>query len=101
MCKEIRVRGQARFDPHPVMRLSAILHCIDLYIHYLDLSVAVNDVVEWMERDKPKQWNKSTYIEVKLLGTQMGFQLVLTCNRTRRLIRVYQIHIQIHLNNKA
>lgn len=66
---------QARFEPQPFMHLPAILNCNKLTIRNLDHSVSVNDVVEWLEREKPGQWSEPSYLEVpfdKIIGGFAG-----------------------------
>lgn len=75
MCKEIRMEGEARFNPHPLMRLASILQCSKLNLVKLDHLVAVNDVLEWVERENPKQWDEPTCLEVRsdrLVGGHAG-----------------------------
>ncbi|KAH7698527.1 Protein SKR-1 protein, partial [Aphelenchoides avenae] len=64
ICKKIRIYGTACFEPQFFMRLPAILHCNRLNASSLNHLLAVNDIVEWLERDKPERWDKPTYLEV-------------------------------------
>ncbi|KAH7718743.1 Protein SKR-1 protein [Aphelenchoides avenae] len=63
-CKEIYMWGLARFAPKPFMRFPDILQCHSLNIRSLGHRLEVADIVEWVEREKPKQWGKPTYLEV-------------------------------------
>lgn len=75
LCKEIRLTSEARFDPQPLMRLHALLQCSKLNIRKLEHSVTVNDIVEWVEREKPKQWDDPLYLEVhsdRVIGGFVG-----------------------------
>lgn len=73
MCKELHVEGQALFDPQPFMLLPSVLQCSKLKIAKLDHLVAVNDVVEWLEREKPEHWDEPMYLEVNSDRVNGGF----------------------------
>ncbi|KAH7718751.1 Protein SKR-1 protein [Aphelenchoides avenae] len=72
-CKEIRICGQARFEPQPFLRFPDILQCNSLNVRFLCHSVEVDDIVEWVEREKPKQWDEPTYLEVPSCRVIGGF----------------------------